>query len=427
MTATLSPSLPLSDPFTTSVTRYSLQAIKQIQRLNGGIDPDLLRAIIKPKREIVVEIPLRRDNDAFTTFQGFRVQHNDARGPFKGGLRFHPAVTVDEARVLAHLMSLKTAVVNIPFGGGKGGIACDPKQLSPRELETLTRTFTTLLGDNIGPNKDIPAPDVNTNGQIMAWIVDEYSKQRGQSWGVVTGKPLEMGGSVGRDEATGRGVMLATREAARERRLDLSTATVIFQGFGNVSSFGARLIERELGARITGLSTSQGAIFHPAGIDLDAAETYYRANKGLRGFPGVEWMTNEELLLQRCDVLIPGALENAITARNADRIKASIVIEAANDCTDSAADTILNDRGIFVIPDILANAGGVIVSYYEWVQNLSNHYWALARVRDELEQTMVAAYNTVSTAARERGLSMRIAAYTVALERIARAMILRGL
>lgn len=425
MTTTLSPSL--FAPAITSVTRYSLLAIAQMQQLDSGIDPDLLRAIIRPKREIVVEIPLRRDDGSFTTFQGFRVQHNDARGPFKGGLRFHPSVTVDEARTLAHLMSLKTAVANIPFGGGKGGIACDPRQLSLRELERLTRTFTNLLGDNIGPNRDIPAPDVNTNGQIMAWIVDEYSRQRGQSWGVVTGKPLEMGGSVGRDEATGRGVMLATREAAREKGLDLNASTVIFQGFGNVSSFGARLIQRELGARVTGISTSQGAIFNPRGFDLDAAESYYHAHGNLRGFPDVQWMSNEELLVQPCDVLIPGALENAITARNAGQIKASIVVEAANDCTDAAADGILNERGILVIPDILANAGGVIVSYYEWVQNLNSHYWELAQVRSELEKTMVAAYNTVSATARERRLSMRIAAYTVAMERIARAMLLRGL
>ena len=425
MTTTLNPDLVA--PTITSVTRYSLLAIEQMRQFNVGLDPDLLRAIIRPKREIVVEIPLRHDNGSFTTFQGFRVQHNDARGPFKGGLRFHPSVTVDEARTLAHLMSLKTAVANIPFGGGKGGIACDPRQLSQRELETLTRNFTNLLGDNIGPNRDIPAPDVNTNGQIMAWIVDEYSKQRGQTWGVVTGKPLEMGGSVGRDEATGRGVMLATREAAREKGLDLGVATVIFQGFGNVSSFGARLIQRELGARVTGISTSRGGIFNPRGLDLDAAEAYYHSNGNLSGFPDVQWMSNEELLVQPCDVLVPGALENAITTRNAGQIKASIVVEAANDCTDSAADDILNERGILVVPDILANAGGVIVSYYEWVQNLSSHYWQLAQVRSELETCMVAAYNTVATTAHERRLSMRIAAYTVAMERIARAMLLRGL
>jgi glutamate dehydrogenase (NAD(P)+) len=411
-----------------SVVRYSLMAIKEMESLNTGIDQDLLKAIVKPKREIIVEIPLRKDNGKFVSFQGYRVQHNDARGPFKGGLRFHPTVTVAEARTLAHLMSLKTAVVNIPYGGGKGGIACDPKQLSATELERLTRNFTQLLGDNIGPNVDIPAPDVNTNSQIMAWIVDEYAKKHGQaqSWGVVTGKPLELGGSLGRDEATGRGVMIATREAARERGLNMKNAKVIFQGFGNVSSFGARLIEQELGGKILGVSTSQGAIYNKNGIDLVAAEVYYRKNKGLKGFPGVEWMTNDELLVQDCDVLIPGALEKAITAKNAHKVKASILVEAANDCTDAEADAILKERDVFVVPDILANAGGVVVSYFEWVQNLSNHYWDIDKVRTELEKIMVAAYNQVSAVSKERKLTMRVAAYTVALERIARAMLLRG-
>lgn len=409
-----------------SVVRYSKMAIEKLKEINPSLDEELLRMTLKPKREIVVEIPLRRDDGKWTSYQGYRVQHNDARGPFKGGLRYHPTVTLSEARILAHLMSLKTGVANIPYGGGKGGITVDPRTLSQRELETLTRNFTNLLGDNIGPLLDIPAPDVNTNSQVMAWIVDEYTKRRGHSYGVVTGKPLELGGSLGRDEATGRGVMIATREAAVERGLDLKKATVIFQGFGNVSSFGARLIEKELGGKVVGVSTSQGAIYNKKGFDLAAAEEYYKKIKSLKGFPGVEWMSNEELLVQDCDVLIPGAMENALTAKNAAKIKASIIVEAANDCTDAEADKILNDRGIFVVPDILANAGGVVVSYFEWVQNLNNHYWDIASVRKELEKIMVAAYGRVSTVNREHSLSMRIAAYTVSLERIVRAMQLRG-
>lgn len=413
------------DAHVDAVTLYSQQAMAGMMK-QEGIDRDLLQAVLKPRREIVVEIPLRRDNGKYMTFQGYRVQHNDARGPYKGGLRYHPTVDLNEARTLAHLMSLKTAVANIPFGGGKGGICVDPRSLSPRELEALTRNFTVLLGESIGPLIDIPAPDVNTNAQVMAWMVDEYSKKHGHSYGVVTGKPLELGGSLGRDEATGRGCMLATREAARERGLVLSKATVIYQGFGNVSSFGARLTEHELGAKITGVSTSKGAIFNKHGIKLAEAEAYYHKHKSLEGYKGGEHMTNEELLVQPCDVLVPGALEKAITAKNAKSIKASIVIEAANDCTDVEGDAIMNERGILVIPDILANAGGVVCSYFEWVQNLNNHYWTLELVRKELEAVMVNAYIGVSAKAKERNLTMRLAAYTVALERITRAMMLRG-
>jgi glutamate dehydrogenase/leucine dehydrogenase len=422
-------STTLSKPATVkqdSVTLYTMQAIQHVQKMESVKDPDLLKAVLKPKREIVVEIPMRRDDGKYTSFQGYRVQHNDARGPFKGGLRYHPTVDIDEARTLAHLMSLKTAVVNIPFGGGKGGIAVDPKELTMPELERLTRSFTNLLGDNIGPDRDIPAPDVNTNGQIMAWIVDEYCKSHGQQYGVVTGKPLELGGSLGRDEATGRGAMIALREAARERGLNTKGAKVLFQGFGNVSSFGARLCQDELGAIIVGVSSSQGAIYNKNGIDLAAAEAYYKKNKGLKGFPGCEWMTNEELLVQDCDVLVPGALEKVITSANASQIKAKIIIEAANDCTESDADGVLFERGIFVVPDILANAGGVVVSYFEWVQNLNNHYWELKQVRDELEKIMVAAYKQVSDVSKDHKLSMRMGAYSVALERIVRTMQLRG-
>ncbi|HEY9784339.1 MAG TPA: Glu/Leu/Phe/Val dehydrogenase [Candidatus Obscuribacterales bacterium] len=409
-----------------SATAYSLEAIELLKKKDPTLDPDVLLATTKPKRQIILEIPLRTDDGKYVMFQGYRVQHNDARGPFKGGLRYHPTVDLNEARTLAHLMTLKTAVVNIPFGGGKGGIAVDPRKLSNRELEQLTRNFTNLLGDNIGPLLDIPAPDVNTNSQIMAWIVDEYTKRHGQSLGVITGKPIELGGSLGRDEATGRGVMYVTREAAKEKGIALKGAKVVFQGFGNLASFGARLIEQELGAKVIGVSTSQGAVYNKNGLDLDGAEAYYRKNKGLKGFPGVEWMTNEELLVQDCDILIPSALEKAITAKNASQIKAKVIVEGANDCTEADADKILAERKIFVVPDILANAGGVVVSYFEWVQNLNNHYWEIAKVRQELERIMVAAYNKVSSTANEHHMTMREAAYCVAIERIARAMILRS-
>jgi glutamate dehydrogenase (NAD(P)+) len=410
-----------------AVTTFTLAAINQVLRLDPTIDPDLLHAMIRSKREIIVEVPLRKDDGKYTTFRGYRVQHNDARGPFKGGLRYHPTVDLHEARTLAHLMSMKTAVMNIPFGGGKGGIACDPKQLSMRELESITRSFTNLLGDNIGPLIDIPAPDVNTNAQVMAWIVDEYSKKHAHAWGVVTGKPLELGGSVGRDEATGRGVMIATREACRERGLDPREARVIFQGFGNVASFGARIMKEELGCKILGVSGSLGAIYNPRGIDLEAARAYYLEHKMLKGYPGGEWITNDELLQADCDILIPCALGSAITTRNAEKLKARILVEGANDCTDAEADSILIERGIFVVPDILANAGGVVVSYFEWVQNLNNHYWGIEQVRNELERITREAYQTVSARAQQLGICMRMAAYTVAIERIARAMILRGL
>lgn len=409
-----------------SVETYTREATEKVIKDYPNVDADLLRSIIKPKRQIIVEVPVRLEDGTYKTFQGYRVQHNDARGPFKGGLRYHPDVDLEEVKTLAYLMTLKTAVVNVPFGGGKGGISVDPRKMTPREVETLTRNFTYLLGTTIGPEKDIPAPDVNTGGQIMAWIVDAYCQKYGQKPGVVTGKPIELGGSLGREEATGRGTILMAREAAKEIGLNLSGAKVIFQGFGNLASFGARIIQDEYGSVVVGVSTSKGAIYNAGGFDLVAAEAHYRKNGSLKGFPGVEWMTNEELLEQECDILIPAALENAITTKNADKIKAKIVSEGSNDCTVADADKILKDRGIFVVPDILANAGGVIVSYFEWVQNLQNHYWDLDKVRDELEQIMVKAYGQVAGHSKEHKCSYRESAYMIALDRVAKAMALRG-
>ena len=409
-----------------SVETYTREATERIIRDYPKVDADLLQSIIKPKRQIIVEVPVRLDDGTYKTYQGYRVQHNDARGPFKGGLRYHPDVDLEEVKTLAYLMTLKTAVVNVPFGGGKGGIAVDPRKMSPREVEILTRNFTYLLGTTIGPEKDIPAPDVNTGGQIMAWIVDAYCQKYGQKPGVVTGKPIELGGSLGRDEATGRGAVLMAREAAREIGLNLSGARVIFQGFGNLASFGARIIEEEYGSVVVGVSTSKGAIYNPKGFSLAEAEAYYHKNGNLKGFAGADWMTNEELLEQDCDILIPAALENAINTRNVDKIKARIISEGANDCTQAEADKILKEKGVFVVPDILANAGGVIVSYFEWVQNLQNHYWDLERVRSELEQIMVKAYSQVSAHSKEHQTSYRESAYMIALDRVAKAMALRG-
>lgn len=409
-----------------SVETYTREATERMIKEHPKVDAELLQAIIKPKRQILVEIPVRKDDGTYVTYQGYRVQHNDARGAFKGGLRYHPKVDLEDVKTLAYLMTLKTAVVNVPFGGGKGGIAVDPRKLSDRELERLTRNFTNLLGTTIGPDKDIPAPDVNTSGKIMAWIVDEYCQKYGQKPGVVTGKPIELGGSLGREEATGRGTILMAREAAREKKIDLKGASVIFQGFGNLASFGAKIIEEEYGSKVIGVSTSKGGIYNPKGFSISDAEAYYKEHGHLKGFSNVDFMTNEELLEQKCDILIPAALDNAITVNNADKIKAKIVSEGSNDCTQAEADQILRDRGVFVVPDILANAGGVIVSYFEWVQNLQNHYWKLEKVRNELEDVMVRAYGNVAEYAKEHDCSYRQASYMIALDRVATAMQLRG-
>ncbi len=409
-----------------SVVKYTQDAIKVISKINKDSNLAVLNSLLKPTREITVQVPVRLDNGDYHSFKGFRVQHNDARGPFKGGLRFHPSVTIDEARILAHLMSLKTSVANIPYGGAKGGIACNPKELSLRELEALTRNFTTAIADNIGPLKDIPAPDVNTNAQIMAWIVDEYSKGRSKQYGVVTGKPIELGGSLGRDEATGRGVMYVVRELSKDKGLKLTDAKVVFQGFGNLAYAGAKLIEKELGSCIVGVSSSAGGVYNKNGLNLDKAHDYYLKHHSLKGLPDCEFMTNEELLLTDCDILIPSALENAINKNNAKKIKAKVIVEGANDCTTFEADNILNDQGVLVVPDILANAGGVIVSYFEWVQNLNNYYWSLTKVRSELDNSMVNAYGEVANTAKHHGLTMRMAAYVVAIQKIAKAITLRG-
>lgn len=403
---------------------------REAQSLTRLHFPDLTEGILQlmqvPQREVIVQVPLIRDDGSLTSFMGYRIQDNNARGPFKGGLRYHPDLDLAEARALARLMTLKTALLGIPFGGAKGGIAVDPRHLSNFERQRLTRGFVDAIVDVIGPDTDIPAPDVNTNALVMGWFVDQYRKLRGYSPAIVTGKPLELGGSVGREEATGRGVMYVVREAARDAGIDLPEARVIVQGFGNVGSSAARLIRAELGSKIVGLSTSAGAIYASEGIDVQSAHSYYLKERSLRGFPDADFISNEELLSMDCDILIPCALGNAITAANAASIKARLIVEGANDCTDPLADRQLFERGIVVVPDILANAGGVVVSYFEWVQNRTAFSWELQEINQQLEKFMVATYRRVQDFAQKSSLRLRMSAYVLSNERCARALIARG-
>lgn len=405
---------------------YEEKAFAVIEKLYPNIPASVLALSLKPQRQITVEIPLEMDDGQIRSFTGYRIQFNNRRGPFKGGLRFHPQVDLEEATTLARLMAQKTALVNIPFGGGKGGIAVDPRKLSKRELQQLTRNFVNAISFVIGPQMDIPAPDVNTTPEIMGWIFDQYSKLNGESPAVVTGKPEGLFGSKGRPEATGRGVMYTTREAAKNMGLELKGAKVIVQGFGNVGYYAAKLLAEECGATIVGLSTSAGGIYNKEGIDVDKAQAFYKAHGSLNGFTGSQ-LTNEELLTSPGDILIPAALGKAITAPVAEKIQAKLVVEGANDCTVPEADEILNNRGIVVVPDILANSGGVIVSYFEWAQNLGNFYWTLDEVRTSLERIIIAAYGNVDALSKRANVSRRLASYVIAHERIARATMARGI
>lgn len=390
-----------------------------------GLHPDLCTMIKNPDRELKVELPLTRDDGSLHVFTGYRVQHNNARGPFKGGIRYHHEVDLDEVRALAALMTWKTAIVNIPFGGAKGGVTCDPRTLSRKELEQLTRLFVQGIDPVIGPNVDIPAPDVNTNAQVMAWFADEYSRRHGFSPACVTGKPVDLFGSLGREEATGRGVVITYRQAAKVFGLDMRTATAAIQGFGNVGSHTAGILAA-LGGRIIAVSDVEGGIYNKKGLDIPALIGHVRNTKTVKGFPGSEPLTNDELLECSCDVLIPAALGGQITRANAGRIKAKLIVEAANEPTTFEADEILEGKGIHVVPDILANAGGVTVSYFEWAQNLQQFRWEEERVNAELETIMVRAFDQVSKRSQEHKVPMRIGAYIVAVERVARATELRG-
>lgn len=378
-----------------------------------------------PFRKIEVQIPIELDNGEVAVYSGYRIQHNDARGPMKGGLRYHPQVDADETTSLASLMTWKTALVEVPFGGAKGGVTCDPKQLSPRELEQLTRRFVQQIHENIGPYRDIPAPDMNTNPQVMAWIMGEYSKFHGHSPAVVTGKPLDLHGSQGREEATGRGVAYITHETLRTFGKPVKGARIAIQGFGNVGGHAARLLAAD-GAVIVAVSDVNGGIHNPEGLDIEALTTHLRVTRTVRGFAGGETISNTELLHLPCDVLIPAALGGVITADTVEGIQAPIIVEAANGPTTPQADEILEKRGITVVPDILANAGGVTVSYFEWAQNIQQFRWDLDKVNEELHKTMTRSFHTVQKLASEKKISLRTAAFVIAIGRVGKATVLRG-
>ena len=379
------------------------------------------------ERELTVNFPVRMDDGTVKVFTGFRIQHNDTRGPAKGGLRYHPDVTLDETRALAALMTLKTAVVNIPYGGAKGAVVCNPKLMSQSELERLTRRYASEISILIGPEKDIPAPDVGTNPQVMAWIMDTYSMLKGYSaLGVVTGKPIEVGGSKGRLGATGRGCMVSAKLAANHLGISLNRATAVVQGFGNVAYSAAKLLAGE-GCRIIAVSDSKGGTYNPKGLDLESLPNYKKETGSVVGFMDAETISNTELLALPCDILVPAAIEDQIVKANAADIKARIIVEGANAPTTPEADKILNDNGVFVVPDILANAGGVVVSYFEWVQGLQAFFWNEDEVNRQLQTVMDNAFHEVLEMSRHEKVDMRNAAYMLAIKRITAAMEARGI
>jgi glutamate dehydrogenase (NAD(P)+) len=392
-----------------------------------SLDPGLRRVLREPRRELTVHFPVHMDDGNVQVFTGYRVQHNLGRGPAKGGIRYHQDVTLDEVKALAMWMTWKCAVVGIPYGGGKGGVVVDPKKLSKKELEGLSRRFFTEISVLIGPERDIPAPDVNTTPQIMAWFMDTYSMHAGYTVpGVVTGKPISLGGSEGRNEATARGCVFTVVKAAAHLGLDLHKATVAVQGYGNAGAIAAQLM-RDEGSKIVAVSDSTGGIRNMAGLDPDKVLAWKKEHGTVQGFPGSEDISNAELLETECDVLIPAAYENQITARNAANIKAKIVAEAANGPTTPEADEILHDRGVFMIPDILCNAGGVTVSYFEWVQDLNRDHWTEKEVNAKLKVIMEKAFDEVLAQSQKHGVNMRTGAYLNAVQRVADATAMRGL
>jgi len=383
--------------------------------------------LLNPNREVKVEVAIELDNGQVATFSGYRIQHNGTRGPMKGGLRYHPTVDAEEVAALASLMTWKTAVVNIPYGGAKGGVNCDPAKLTSRELERVTRKFTANIREIIGPNVDIPAPDVNTNAQVMAWVMDEYSRFYGFSPAVVTGKPLDLHGSLGREEATGRGVAFITADLMAELGRPLPGTRVVIQGFGNVGSFAA-LFLHQAGANVVAVSDVSGGLRRADGLPIPALFDYARVNKGsIAGFPGAEAISGDAVFTTPCDIFIPAALGGVLTAERAQALPASVVIEAANAPTTPDGDAILTRRQIPVVPDILANAGGVTVSYFEWVQNIQQFRWDVERVNGELRSLMTKAYQDVSQLAKRHNVPQRTAAYVLALGRVAKATVMRGI
>jgi glutamate dehydrogenase (NAD(P)+) len=388
----------------------------------------MIEFLTKPKREFATNFPVRMDDGTVKMFTGYRVQHNSARGPCKGGIRYHPQVSLDEVRALAMWMTWKCATVGIPFGGSKGGVVCDPKAMSRGEKERLTRRFTSEITPIIGPHKDIPAPDVYTDAQVMAWIMDTYSDKVGMvSPSAVTGKPIPLGGSEGREEATSRGVMYCVREAMRARRIEPKASSVAIQGFGNVGGNAARLLRDELGMKVVAVSDSQGGIYDPSGLDIHKVAAHKKETGSVMNLPGTTPIGNQELLELECTVLVPAALEGIITKTNADRINAEIVAEGANGPTLPEADRILFERERMVIPDILANAGGVTVSYFEWVQNLQSYFWTAGEVNERLNRIMTTAFSRVHARSSEKKVDLRTGAYLLAVQEVVRAIDLRGI
>jgi glutamate dehydrogenase (NAD(P)+) len=409
------------NPWEAQAARFDFAA----RKLN--LDEGLWKVLRYPSREIIVHFPVSMDDGSIQMFTGFRVQHSIARGPGKGGIRYSPDVSLDEVRALASWMTWKCAVVNIPFGGAKGGVICDPKKMSVGELERMTRRYTSELIEFLGPEKDVPAPDINTNEQVMAWIMDTYSMHMRQTvTSVVTGKPLNIGGSRGRREATGRGISVVCDEALRYLNIPMAGCRVIVQGFGNVGSNAARLL-MEKGYTVIGIAEIDGGLYNPKGIDINQLIEYRQRNGSLLGFRGAEALPSEELLVTECEILIPAATENVITSRNADQIKARIVCEGANGPTTAVADEILADKKIFVIPDILANAGGVTASYFEWVQDRQGYFWKESVVNEQLEGILRESFDDVMRYAEAHAVNNRIAAYMLAIDRVAFTIRQRGI
>ena len=391
------------------------------------LDPGIWKILTNAKRQIIVACPVQMDNGTIEVFTGYRVQYNITLGPAKGGIRYHPDVTLDEVKALAAWMTWKCAVAQLPFGGGKGGVACDPTKMSKRELEALTRRYTAEIIDAIGPEKDVPAPDVNTNEQIMAWFMDTYSMHVGHtSTAVVTGKPIEMGGSLGRREATGRGVMIITRESARHLGFPLKGARIALQGFGNVGSVAADLLA-DMGAKIVAVTDWKAGVHNAKGLDIKKLLAHNLQHRTIEGFKGAEPISNAELFKLDVDVLIPAAIEEQITAANARDVKARLIVEGANGPTTPDAHRILHERGVFIVPDILANAGGVTVSYFEWVQDRYGYFWTENEVNERLEAKMVEAFSAVLETAQRYKVDMRVAAYIVAINRVATVTKMRGM
>ena len=391
-----------------------------------GLSQNMRTLLLTPQRELKVQVAIERDNGEIGTFIGYRVQHNNARGPMKGGLRFHHQVDADEVLTLASLMTWKTALVNIPYGGAKGGVSVNVHNLSPGELERLTRKFVDEIHDFIGPDKDIPAPDMGTDAQVMAWIMNQYSKYHGFNPACVTGKPLELHGADGRIEATGRGVGLCTMEVLRRKKMDIKETTVAIQGFGNVGSHAARFLHAQ-GAKIVGVTDVSGGVWNDEGLDVPALIRYADEHHGIAGFDGTEPINNDSLLTSKVDVLIPAAVGGVLNVENAPHVRAKVIIEAANNPTVPEADESFNEREILVLPDILANAGGVTVSYFEWVQNRQHFRWDLERVRKELDRIMLESLNKVWKIAEDKGVSLRTASYIIGLGRVGRATVLGGM